>query len=1021
MSQSRRAGRPTKRPRLVKHTQTVPNAPDQVQRHRIFSLQPTGQISLRTSYIPANITDDLGESASDPDPWNEVEHSAPVICEDTDLPFAESEVLRERHQKNSGERQTYIDEFIRLEGRGKNSGSPCQCGDLHAAFRCQDCFSVELACCSCTIQLHVNAPLHRIKQWKDGFFHPVSLKSMGLRVQLGHYPLTTCHKPKPAYNDDFVVVDVHGIHEIGLDFCGCEHEVSHFKQLLRARWFPATVTNPRTAATFAVLEFFHLLSFESKVSAYEFYHCLARRTDNTGITPIRDRYSEFLRMVIEWRNCKTLKRSGRGHDPAGVHSTRNGNLAVLCPACPHPGKNLPDGWEMEPNQWKYGLFIAVDANFRLKRRMVSSDEKDPGLSQGWSFFVDERDYKYHLNTHTGIAQEKSTCVSHNAVNHADTKSSKGLAATGVGTVDCTRHDMKLPNGVGDLQRGERYVNMDYLVFSALSNFSALRRINISYNVACQWHKKVWSRVPTLPSHLHFNREDKDIKFFVPKFHLAAHIELCQTEFSFNWTPGVGRTDGEAPERGWANINRVATSTKEMGPGARRDTLNDHFGDSNWKKVTALGKVLLRKISNAVVSEKEHRLALHDFQSSITESELGAASLSVWRTEIEAWEMDHSQPNPFQSRVATMTQAAVRLELAKQDAKELEDGLAIPLHAEVTCSVLLSTGIDLEHTQTALQRRLDAWTAIQTVYMPMVPNLRASATLLPHNDVTDDSGCPTSNPNSSNAEDLPLLLPSEVCGVVPCDRKMLEMEWSLRYAQANDALNECRTHIRVRRQLYQYKTQHVRGQGASTRSRKTLDAVEERLMLSHAKYVSAHKALVSLARHLNRVGWEQKLQPLKKAHLRPMGDFGALTQGTDIMSWIWLTHGISADNNEGLQDSLRMEWCKARARHNRWSEEILLLLEEMERVLRFLDWQAAQWDSLASRPFFEPLKEEVEEGFVAYAFRQAHIRRRLAAVFKESWRTVPDLVASGLDADLLVKEDDGPSLDEPPCEDVENTL
>lgn len=49
-------------------------------------------------------------------------------------------------------------------------------------------------------------------------------------------------------------------------------------------------------------------------------------------------------------------------------------------------------------------------------------------------------------------------MSHNAVNMADTKSSKGFAATGVGTVDCARHDMKLANGVGDLQKGERYVH-----------------------------------------------------------------------------------------------------------------------------------------------------------------------------------------------------------------------------------------------------------------------------------------------------------------------------------------------------------------------------------------------------------------------------------------------------------------------------------------------------------------------------------------------------------------------------------
>jgi hypothetical protein len=34
---------------------------------------------------------------------------------------------------------------------------------------------------------------------------------------------------------------------------------------------------------------------------------------------------------------------------------------------------------------------------------------------------------------------------------------KGLSASGVGTVDCARHDMKRPTAVGDLQKGEKYV------------------------------------------------------------------------------------------------------------------------------------------------------------------------------------------------------------------------------------------------------------------------------------------------------------------------------------------------------------------------------------------------------------------------------------------------------------------------------------------------------------------------------------------------------------------------------------
>lgn len=55
-------------------------------------------------------------------------------------------------------------------------------------------------------------------------------------------------------------------------------------QLLQARLFPATVTNPQSAATFRVLEAFELLSYTSKVSGFEFYTSLERLTDNTGMS-----------------------------------------------------------------------------------------------------------------------------------------------------------------------------------------------------------------------------------------------------------------------------------------------------------------------------------------------------------------------------------------------------------------------------------------------------------------------------------------------------------------------------------------------------------------------------------------------------------------------------------------------------------------------------------------------------------------------------------------------------------------
>lgn len=79
---------------------------------------------------------------------------------------------------------------------------------------------------------------------------------------------------------------------------------------------------------------------------------------------------------------------------------------------------------------------------------------DPGLSQGWGYFVDDVSYQAHV-TNDETAVEKSSCVSHKAVNDADKRPAKGLIVNGVGTVECTRHDFKRPLSVGDLRYGER--------------------------------------------------------------------------------------------------------------------------------------------------------------------------------------------------------------------------------------------------------------------------------------------------------------------------------------------------------------------------------------------------------------------------------------------------------------------------------------------------------------------------------------------------------------------------------------
>lgn len=132
----------------------------------------------------------------------------------------------------------------------------------------------------------------------------------------------------------------------------------------------------------------------------------------------------------------------------------------------------------------------------------------------------------------------------------------------------------------------RYVNMDYIFASSLKNH-AMPEVVTSYDIACQWSRNLRTRHDTYA--LAFDHREHELIYLVPKFHLPAHQMSCQYGYNFNYTKGVGRTDGEAVERGWAAVNPFATSTKEMGPGHRRDVLDDVFATYNWGKVRQMGE------------------------------------------------------------------------------------------------------------------------------------------------------------------------------------------------------------------------------------------------------------------------------------------------------------------------------------------------------------------------------------------------------------------------------------------------
>ncbi len=114
---------------------------------------------------------------------------------------------------------------------------------------------------------------------------------------------------------------------------------------------------------------------------------------------------------------------------------------------------------------------------------------------------------------------------------------------------------------------------------------------ISYDIACQWSVNFKTRMQELPNHLRL-RGECGLSCGIPKLHTKAHQLSCQSEFAIGIQDGMGQPDGEGIECTWAVVNALANSTKEMGPGSRHDTLDNHFSYHNFMKLIGLGMCLV---------------------------------------------------------------------------------------------------------------------------------------------------------------------------------------------------------------------------------------------------------------------------------------------------------------------------------------------------------------------------------------------------------------------------------------------
>jgi len=160
---------------------------------------------------------------------------------------------------------------------------------------------------------------------------------------------------------------------------------------------------------------------------------------------------------------------------------------------------------------------------------------------------------------------------------------------------------------------------------------------------------------------------------------------------------------------------------------------------------------------------------------------------------------------------------------------------------------------------------------------------------------------TSNTSKVQVYDIQLWLPSAIGRRTACDRDLQEIECALREAQANDALNAIRQHLRLDSYLTKRKKDWDRGVRQNTRSMTTIEHNLSKMRAAVEKYRTAHRALTALESLITTSGqWKTVLKELADGDIRGLPVQG-LGEGKRMLSWIWTASGVLGGEPTGDDD------------------------------------------------------------------------------------------------------------------------
>ncbi|KAI9443808.1 hypothetical protein H4582DRAFT_1807499 [Lactarius indigo] len=739
-------------------------------------------------------------------------------------------------------------------------------------------------------------------------------------------------------NPLFTVVDRSGIFDMEVVFCICPGMDNIGEQLLQSGLFPSTFRQIETLFTFTVLEDFILDNLECKTTAQQYYSKLQSMTSKMFPNNVQNRYKQLLRASRQWRDLKGRMESGLGHQSEG-ESCPDGAMAIFCPACPQPGINLPKDWKTLYPPYLIRTFI-MDGNFSAEHMRHRSRDKDVALSAGMAFMANPDSYKAHLQCGKEIAQP-STCNTYRAIEQANS-SRTHLDVTGIGATACC-HGFFVPTSVVDFQKGERQINMDYSICKALSyNMEDIPVALVMYDIMCQYRVHFQERVKcspelSLPSSL-------TLRMGIGLFHIHGHQDSCLPRFSPSYIPGAKQVDGEIIETLWAPLNNISRSIRGMSLDHRQEVLDSHINYSNWKKLVRIVPSLLKRWkqldSGLDASAKAYKALNQHFKHKSEQ----------WLKDDEGAQQERQKTPSSMDIYDTVkekapSRAAIQRQLTEEESRD---------HSIQGETSWISCGLKIQELQLAIRYQLRSQGSRLTIEDSQVLENKRNRiqklidmfehqadTFLHHHQDTDDvpvwsmgdyaeydnvddidgsgnpglgpsghyHGAPTSDGSgmeSSNVEDIPLLLPSSL-GWEWCSSrgiKSLAMkEAKLRYAQANDSIHRIRLALGFKSALFRTQVRDARTQKTKTRAWTAVHGVDSTVHEHARNYCMARDAYLRVQEESGDFPELPPLHPTDLCISTTILGAAQVGQCNKQLPWIW-SFGVSERHDGTWMDECR---------------------------------------------------------------------------------------------------------------------